>query len=96
MAGFTSSIVFLSSGLQSWYPQRDCGHQGKHPAEHDGNLQGLSPRFLIIFDGEFECQETVKIDEEEVVDGGTEQDDFHARHHVTEPVAKFPPTEGFI
>ena len=44
--------------------------------------------------GKLQGQQTVEVDEDEVVDGGTKQDDLHAGHNVARPVPKLPPKKN--
>ena len=60
-------------------PHGDGWDEGEETGEGDTNLDYLPTcrRLVVVAQRKFQREQTVQVDEDKVVDGGTEQDDLH-------------------
>ena len=90
-----SSIPIVSPGVVDlWDPHWQGWNESKEKGERDTNLDYLpTGRGLAVAQWEFQREKTVEVDEDEVVDGGGDQDVLHRAHDVAHDGAKGPPAD---
>ena len=88
-----SSIQLTPGLVHLGDPHGDGWNEGGDTGDDDTDLDNPDAglRLVVVSQREFQRQQTVEVDEDEVVDGGAENHNLHGGHHVTHQRTEHPP-----